>query len=397
MEAQRYPDDFDGIAAGAPANDLVVLNTYHHGWNNFANIDPTTQTYILLAGRLPLLHQAVLAACDGIDGVVDGVIDDPRACHFNPATLLCPTGQTDTSECLTAAEVAAVRRLHDGPVNGLGKHLEQPIAHEWGSELQWTLFIPATASGPGGDINFVIPFLQYLDYYNGSNDLTVSGSSVASFYPALLTLFEVTPFAQQVTTQRYDAATDPDLTPFEKNGGKLILWHGWEDQHITPQGTIQYWNQMKEYMGDKQVERFARLYMFPGIPHCAMASQPGVTVDGPNTFDILSPVMAWVETGTVPDAIVASTVSNGVTTRTRPVYPYPTVARYTGSGSTNDAANFVPYTPRSVPFVSSRWIGDHLYSPGYEQNCYSLAGAGGESSGQLICTGGNNYGAYPPF
>ncbi len=394
MEAQRYPDDFDGIAAGAPANDLVVLNTYHHGWNIYSNIDPSTQTYILLADKLPLLHAAVLAACDGLDGVVDGVIDDPRACHFNPETLLCTTGQ-DASTCLSAAEVAVVRKLHEGPVDQYGRHLEQPVAHEWGSELERTLFVPATAAGPAGDVNFIIPFLQYLDLYNGSahpelSNFSNSNNAVSIYYPALVDLFTVTPFWQEVQTSRYSAATDPDLSAFERHGGKLILWHGWEDQHITPQGTLQYWYKMKDYMGGDRVERFSRLYMFPGIPHCGGATQMGVPVDGPNVFDILTPVMAWVETGTEPGTIVASgtNVLTGAAV-TRPVYPYPTVARYTGSGSIDVAANFRPYTPRTEPYVPWHWIGERLYSPGYEQQCQA-------SGGQLVCTGGDNYSDYRP-
>ena len=379
MEAQRYPGDFDGIAAGAPANNLDVLNTYHHGWNNYANIDPTTLQYILLAGRLPLLHNAVLAACDGLDGVADGVIDDPRACRFDPATLRCPAGQPDISACLTAAEVAVVRKLHDGPVDRYGNHIEQPIAHEWGSELEWTLFVPATANGPGGDIFFIIPFLQYLDYYNGSNYGTVSTSSVAGFYPALVDLFTVTPFWQTVQTSRYDAATDPDLRRFERRGGKLVLWHGWGDQHITPQGTLQYYYKMKDYMGDEEVDRFAKFYLFPGVAHCGGG-------EGPNVFDILTPVMAWVETDTTPGTIVASGKTTTGATRTRPVYPYPTVARYTGSGSTDVAASFAPYTPRTEPYVPWHSLSERLYVPGYEQACRV-------ANGQLVCTGGNNYGS----
>jgi feruloyl esterase len=388
MEVQRYPDDFDGIAAGAPANDLDVLNTYHHGWNIYSNIDPSTQQYILLAGKLPLLHAAVLAACDALDGVVDNVIDDPRACHFNPASLLCAPAQ-DASTCLSAAEVAVVRKLHEGPVDQFGRHLEQPIAHEWGSELEWTLFVPANAEGPAGDVNFIIPFLQYLAFYNGSahpelSSFSSTDNAVSLYYPALVELFTVTPFRQNVQTQRYDAATDPDLTPFQRRGGKLILWHGWEDQHITPQGTLQYWSKMAEYMGEERVETFSKLYMFPCIPHCGGATQPGVTVDGPNVFDILTPVMAWVETGTKPGVIVATGMPSPGVTRTRPVYPYPTVARYTGTGSTDVAANFAPYTPRMKPYVATNWIGVRLYSPGYEQSCQA-------QNGQLVCVGGDNY------
>ena len=190
-------------------------------------------------------------------------------------------------------------------------------------------------------------------------------------------------------TSRYDAATDPDLLQFERRGGKLILWHGWEDQHITPQGTLQYWYKMKDYMGDGQVERFARLYMFPGIPHCGGASQPGVHVDGPNVFDVLTPMMAWVETNTPPGTIVASGTTATGATRTRPVYPYPAVARYTGSGSTDVAASFFSYPPRTEPYVSWHSLSERLYVPGYEQSCKV-------SNGQLVCTGGNNYGAYRP-
>ncbi|WP_269809766.1 tannase/feruloyl esterase family alpha/beta hydrolase [Kineosporia rhizophila] len=141
MEAQRFPDDFDGIAAGAPANNMAVQNTYHHAWNVVANLDADGK-YILLAGKLPLIHTAVLATCDAIDGVKDGVIDDPRRCAFDPSSIVCRDGQ-DPSGCLSKAEANVVRRLHDGATDAKGRRLEPAVGHEWGSELEWTLFVPA--------------------------------------------------------------------------------------------------------------------------------------------------------------------------------------------------------------------------------------------------------------
>ncbi|WP_459905178.1 tannase/feruloyl esterase family alpha/beta hydrolase [Caballeronia sp. HLA56] len=366
MEAQRYPDDFDGIVAGAPANDLIVQNTFHHGWAAAVNIDQKTGKYILLADKLPMIHAAVLKSCDGQDGVTDGIIDNPQACHFDPASLVCAKGQPDAT-CLTPAQAAVVRKIHDGATDQYGRHLEQPIAREWGSELQWSLFVPATDAGPSGSINFVMPFLTYLDYFNDSRPN-------AAFSDLK---FTVESFWKTVQTSNYLAATDPDLSDFHRRGGKLILWHGLEDQHISPQSTLQYYAKMKEYMGDERVEKFAKLYLFPGVAHCGGG-------DGPSTFDMLTPAMAWVETGAKPGKIVASLVdTTGQTTRTRPVFPYPLAARYTGSGSTDDAANFVAYNPGNTN-VNPHWVGEFLYSPGYEASCSA-------NGSQLVCKGGNHW------
>ena len=342
MEAQRFPDDFDGIAAGAPPDDLIVQNTIHHGWPAAMNVDPKTGKYILLASKLPLIHAAALKACDSLDGVTDGVIDNPQVCRSDPATMLCAKGQA-SSTCLSPAEVGVVRAIHDGAIDSNGVHLEQPISREWGGELNWSLFVPATEAGPRGSINFVLPFQKYLDYFNDPKpSATLSDLK-----------FTIDGFMKTVPTSSYLAATDPDLSPFARRGGKLILWHGLEDQHITPEGTIEYYEQMKNVLGSDKVEQFTRLYLFPGVAHCG----------GPDTFDMVISVMAWTETGTKPGKIVASFIdSNGQTTRTRPVFPYPAVAHYTGSGSTDDAANFVADTPRSDPHVNLHWIGEWLYS-----------------------------------
>ena len=365
MEAQRYPEDFDGIAAGAPANNLVVQNTFHHAWGVLANTDASGNA-ILLAGKLPLIHEAVVAACDSLDGVADGLLDDPRRCRFDPASLLCAPGQ-DAATCLTEAEVGVVRRLHDGATDSQGRRLEQRISREWGSELDWTLFVPAAPGQTTFSENIALAFLRYLAFHNVDNpDYQLSDLQ-----------FTVRYFRRTVQTSHYWAATDPDLSRFEGRGGKLLLWHGWSDQHITPQSTLQYYEAMRETLGAESVERFARLYLFPGVGHCSGGL-------GPDSFDILTPVMAWVETGTAPGQIVASKVTDGAVTRTRPVFPYPTVARYVGSGSTDDAANLAPSTPQTGARVGYRWVGAPLYSPGYESWCRA-------EGTQLVCQGGRPY------
>jgi hypothetical protein len=348
MEAQRFPDDFDGIAAGAPANNMAVQNTFHHAWNVLANKDANGD-FILLAGKLPLIHDAVLAACDNLDGLRDGLIGDPRLCRFDPATLRCETGQ-DAATCLTTAETAVVRRLHDGAVDAQGRRLEPFIAHEWGSELEWTLFVPAAQGQTVASESFALSYLRYLaDPNNPRPDyqLTDLKFTVESFWKTVL------------PSSTYMSAMDPDLRPFQRGGGKLLLWHGWNDQHISPQSTLAYYDALRQKMGAGTTDRFAELYLFPGVAHCGGGA-------GPNTFDVLTPVMAWVESGRQPGRITAANVVNGATTRTRPVFPYPAVARYDGTGSVDDAANFVAVTPRRPVRNDNTWVGQSLYSHGYQ-------------------------------
>ena len=340
MEAQRYPHDFDGIAAGAPAANMAVQNTFHHAWNVVANKDAAGD-YILLAARLPLVHAAVLRACDRLDGLTDGLVDDPRRCHFDPDTLVC----ADSSTCLSPAEATVVRRLHDGAVDAQGRRLEPAVAHEWGSELEWTLFVPAAQGQVVASENFALSYLRYLadpnhprpDYRLSDLDFTIE-----SFWRTVL------------PSSTYMAALDPDLRAFQRGGGKLLLWHGWNDQHIAPRNTLLYYDALRRTMGARTVDRFAKLYLFPGMAHCGGGG-------GPDTFDVLTPVMAWVESGTQPGRLVAAD-----TTRTRPVYPYPTVARYDGTGSIDDAANFVPHTPHDTIRNDADWVGQRLFSHGYQ-------------------------------
>lgn len=255
MEAQRYPDDFDGIAAGAPASNLVVQNTFHHAWNVLANKDASGNS-ILLADKLPLIHEAVMAACDRLDGLVDGLIDDPRRCRFDPTSLPCGSGQ-DGSTCLTEAEVGVVRRLHEGATDAQGRRLEPKISHEWGSELDWTLFVPAAQGETTFSERIALSLLRYLTYFNVAHpDYQLSDLE-----------FTVPAFWRTVQTSIYFSATDPDLRRFAGHGGKLLLWHAWSDQHISPQATLSYHEATRRTMGPEAVERFARLYLFPGLAH----------------------------------------------------------------------------------------------------------------------------------
>ncbi|GAB2835128.1 tannase/feruloyl esterase family alpha/beta hydrolase [Actinocorallia aurea] len=344
MEAQRYPDDFDGIVAGAPANNLVVQNFFHHGWSVLANRDAHGDP-VLLAGRLPLLHRAVLAACDRLDGLADGVLADPRRCDFDPGTLRCAPGQRP-ARCLTAAEVGAVRRLHDGAVDAQGERLEPQVAHEWGSELGWNLFVPERAGQKTYSEKAVLAYGRYL----GRVNVVDPGWRLTDLK------FTASAFADLIRSSGHLAAMDPDLGAFQRSGGKLLLWHGWNDQYIAPRNTLAYYEAVRTAMGTA-ADSLARLYLFPGVAHCAGGQ-------GPGRFDVLTPLMAWTETGAEPGEILAS----GDGHVTRPVHPYPAVARYTGAGDPDDAANFAQETPADAA-ADLRWLGQRLYSGDYRTWC----------------------------
>jgi feruloyl esterase len=255
-----------------------------------------------------------------------------------------------------------VQRLHDGATDAKGRKLEVAIAHEWGSELEWTLFVPTKQGQTVSSENFVTSFTRYLAYTNQPNpDFQLSDLK-----------FTLESFWKTVQSSSYLAALDPDLSAFSASGGKLLLWHGWNDQHISPQGTLAYYDALRKTVGAKKADSFAKLYMFPGVAHCGGG-------DGPNTFDVLTPVMAWAESATKPAKIVASNVVDGAVTRTRPVYPYPQVARYDGTGSVDDASNFVAATPSTHPAPDAYdWVGKRLYSSDYQTSCRVV-------DGKLVC------------
>jgi feruloyl esterase len=401
MEAQRYPADFNGITAGAPAMNFTTQNTFYHGWNARVNKDADGNP-ILTSDKLPILHRAILEQCDAADGLKDGLISSPLACRPDPSVTECKSGQ-NPAFCLTVAQVKVARDLYAGANDGQGNKLvlSGPLP---GSELAWEgVYIP----GPGQD-RVMSPMistgtLKYLAYDKNP--------------PAAYTLadlkFDPATFAETTKLHYLYDATDPDLTPFAAAGGKLILWHGLADPHISPLNTIAYFTAMEQVMGKPAVDQFARLYLFPGGYHCGGG-------EGPFSFGLMRAIMAWVERADAPNELIArhsnemdqdgppagaspgarpplmppaksgdgppmppgGIPSNlaggppsglmpaaGTPERTRPVYPYPMTAKYIGTGSIDDARNFVAGKPEPVPRAMLDWLGTSFFNPHYEQWC----------------------------
>jgi len=331
MEAQRYPADYDGIIAGAPANYFTHVAA-GFVWNQQAL---EGDGYIPPA-KLKLIESAALASCDANDGVKDGVIDDPTKCHFDPATLVCKGEASDS--CLTEAQAAALKKIYAGPKNSKG---EQFIpGFEPGGETGlggWGAWITGFSPGKTAELGFANGFFADMvfqdpkwDYrkMNLDSDMKVADDKMA----------------------RLLNATDPNMRSFKDRGGKLLLYHGWSDAALPPTNTIHYYESVIKTMGRKQAGEFVELFMVPGMQHCGGGP-------GPNEFGAMSPAAAdadhsmiksleqWVEKGTAPAKIIATkykadgNAASGVA-RTRPLCPYPTAAKYSGSGSTDDAANF---------------------------------------------------------
>ena len=350
LEAQRYPQDFNGIIAGAPAMITQDLNAFYQPW--LANVDWTSSGQpILTADQLPLLHNAVLAACDGNDGLVDGQIDDPRACNFNPATLQCPGAAEPT--CLTAAQVAVVDKIYSGPADPQGQRL-YPGGEPYGSELAWAgWMIPEPGQAYASTIAALIggEWLKWMAF-----DGVPPGSQTSDLQHAVFTQAEFEKV--QRLAGLYDA-DNPDLSAFRADGGKLIIWQGWADQAISPYGTIDYYTDMtKDLGGLAATQQFARLFMLPGVNHCGGGQAP-------NQIDMLDPMLNWVENGAAPASVIAtelSATSPATVVRTRPVYPYPEVARYDGTGSINLAANFHGVIP-ATPQRTTTWLGSFPAAP----------------------------------
>jgi tannase/feruloyl esterase len=341
QEAQRFPTDFDGIVAGAPANVWAPLNAEFQPWLAATNTDGQGNS-ILTPAKLPALHSAAMASCDGVDGQVDGQIDDPRACHFDPTSIQCPAG-TDQPTCLTPPQVDVARKAYEGPVDAQGRHL-YPGGEPVGSELAWVPWFVTPPGVPGIGTLIGDNYLKYSAFPIGQPT-----SSVQDWK------FTVEGFNRLRAEGRVFNSVSPDLAAFRSRGGKLILWQGWADQAIPPTTVTTYYAAVRERMGGlAATEQFARLFMFPSVYHCGGGF-------GPNQFDLINPIVHWVERGTVPDRIVATQTSNGAVVRTRPAFPYPEQARYTGSGSIDDAANFAGVMPARPPNDDFDWVGKDLF------------------------------------
>ena len=312
QEAQRYPEDFDGLVVGAPGL-FNTGNSMRRVWIGQSQVGAGA----IPAEKLPLLTKAIYEKCDAIDGLKDGLIDDPRRCKFQPAADLPKCSGADANDCFTAAQIQALGKIYGGPHDSKGKPLfyGEPV----GSEPVWP-------------DNFILP---------NKTVLPRAESQMKYFMldPKPDTSWEFTMFDFDKDPERLKRAAaelnarNTDLTPLQKRGGKILQYSGWADQQVNPLPGIEYYEAVSERFGTAATRDFYRLFMVPGMFHCG--GGPGC-----GSVDWLAALMNWVENGKAPARLTGAHVEKGVTTRTRPLCPYPQVARYQGAGSVDEAVSF---------------------------------------------------------
>jgi feruloyl esterase len=314
MEAQRYPQDYNGIMSGAPAINWNRLHVQQMWGAMLMNVEKNT----VPACKLNAATAAAVTACDSIDGVKDGVIEDPNRCAYDPKALI----GTTAGDCgaFTEADTNLIRKLWDGPRRKDGGFLWYGLPR--GASLTSLWNTGGTPLRPQA-FNISLEWFRYFLTQNAQFDWT-------TLTPELYERF----FDQSVEQFGAVIGTDnPDLTEFRNRGGKAIVWHGWADPLISAEGTIDYFKRVTQFMGGAEnTSAFIRLFMAPGVGHCSGGAGPAPTGQ-------LNALLAWVEEGKAPETILATRQNQGVT-RTRPLCPYPMVARHKGTGSTDDAANF---------------------------------------------------------
>jgi feruloyl esterase len=308
MEAQRFPADFDGIIAGAPGYNRTDVAFQTLGMAQATHVSPES---FIPASKYPALHQAALDTCDALDGVKDGLIADPTACHFDPAVLECKSG--DGPGCLTKAQVVAARRIYAPVIDPkTGRQISSGL--EPGSEMQWGA---VAGHEPHSMYNDLLRFVVMKDPNWDYRTLDVGRHLEAA----------------RKADNGVLAATSTDLSPFVGRGAKLLIYHGWSDQNIPPRESVNYYLDLVKTMGNEKVAEGVRLFMVPGMGHCGGG-------DGPNEFDMLAALERWREGGSAPTRILASRSVDGRVSRTRPLCPYPQIARYKGSGDLDRAESF---------------------------------------------------------
>jgi feruloyl esterase len=316
-EAQRYPTDFDGIVAGAPANYITHLQAggVYTSWVRLK--DGESDPEFIPPAKFPYLHKAALAACDAKDGVLDGVIAEPRRCHFDPKVIEC-RGE-DAASCLTPPQVHTAQLIYAGAKYNDGKQIFP--GYEPGSELLWVSrsAAPVETTIGVGFFRFMVFDKPDWDFrtFDADRDTRTADEKVGSIVNAI----------------------DPNLKAFDQHGGKLIMYHGWADQAIQPENSVNYYESVVAAMGGQlKTEEFMRLFMAPGMAHCRGG-------DGPNDFDALTALERWREDNAAPEKIIATHSTNEAVDNSRPLCPYPKAAIYKGSGNATDAANFVCGSP----------------------------------------------------
>ena len=334
MEAQRYPDDFDGIVAGNPANDWTRFYAGAHLWYSLAMLED--QESWIPRSKLPAFGKAVNEACDVLDGIEDGILQNPLACDFEPSSIQCPVG-TDNSSCLTEKQVSAVEKIWSGVKTPDG-------------DLIYPGLVPGGEADPGGWGRWVTgaePFTS-LHWLGGEGFFRWFIFDDPDWDFTSFDFDKDLEYALEKVGNAVDS-NNPDLRRLRDNGSKLIVYHGWSDPDISPVASINYYESVVDTIADdmrassystalNRTQNFFRLFMVPGMGHCSGGP-------GPDRFDALSALENWVENGIAPDSLKASKVVNGEVTRSRPLCVYPEVATYSGRGSTDEAENFYCAAP----------------------------------------------------
>jgi len=331
IEAQRFPDDFDGILAGAPVLDFSGTMISYAVMQRALSASP------IPPAKLRLVASAVYAKCDAGDGLQDGVIDDPRACRFNPsADLPRCTGDADGADCFSTAQVHALETVYAGVARrGADFFPGWPV----GAEI-------AGGAGPGG----AAPPSGWLPWFVAPNGGTPIQKTFGETFFRFMAFgaprpsydwlaFDLDADLDKIEPARATLdATSPDLSRFKARGGKMLTYFGWADPALNPMMGVRYYERVSQQHGPSTAD-FYRLFMVPGMFHCG----GGI---GTSTFDAFTPLVEWVEKGTAPQAIAAARLVDGKAVRTRPLCPYPQVARYKGAGSVDDAASFACAMPK---------------------------------------------------
>jgi hypothetical protein len=331
MEAQRYPEDFHGIISGAPAFHWTgfMAEFVQNMQLNFPDPNDLSQS-VITSDNLALLESSILKACDDIDGVQDGVMEDPRDCTFDLAGIpFCPDDRS-APDCFTNDQRAAIERVYAPTVNQDGPiYPGQPCGSEAHGWFPWitganeNLIKQYNGQIPNLQFGFGTEFFKYFVFGDPEWDYSRYDFS---------TWKEDTYFVSTFVD-----ATNPDLGPFKARNGKLILWHGWSDPALTALGSIEYYEQVESL--DPDVRDYFRMFLIPGMLHCGGGP-------GPSQVDWISLIVNWVENGTPPERVIASKRdNNGQETRTRPLCAYPQRAFYLGEGDTDRAENFACREP----------------------------------------------------
>lgn len=306
-EIQRFPEDYDAAIIGAPASPIVELNAYQIWPSLLVAQNPAR---MLGRDKAAMLHEAVMKACDAQDGAADGEIEDPTSCHFDPKILQCKA--EDSDQCLTAPQVEFVQLLYRGPINSrTGERIFEGAA-------------PGTEAGFGGysatnAMGVAVALFKYMIFQDPNWDWkTLDMDRDVAYGRAVL--------------RTINEADNPNLKPFFDRGGKLLWYHGWNDG-ASPLQSVKYLDTVKRIVGEQTAQKSIRLFAMPGMGHCAGGT-------GCDTFDKITVLDHWVESGTPPETIIASKLQAGKVVRTHPICAFPKIARYSGSGDFNEAASF---------------------------------------------------------